>query len=113
MGGSDGAGEPDPDFGALFERRHRQALRLAFLLAGDRTVAEDLVSEAFLAMYPAWARGQGDDPWAYLRRCLVNGTRARWRRSLIVRRLPSARPLRLPPVVLVESGRTYGLPQHA
>ncbi|MBI4941270.1 MAG: SigE family RNA polymerase sigma factor [Actinobacteria bacterium] len=51
--------------------------RTAFLLTGDAHVAEDLVQDALVALYVAWPRVA--DPYAYVRRSLVNGTRSRWR----------------------------------
>jgi RNA polymerase sigma-70 factor (sigma-E family) len=76
----------DDGFAAVFAARHADLLRLAVLLAGDRTRAEDAVSEAFIKTYRRWARGDIDDPRAYLRRAVVNEVRSRFRRLAIERR---------------------------
>ena len=48
-------------------------LRTAFLLAGDRHTAEDLVQSTLERTYASWRRvSQADDPGAYVRRILVN-----------------------------------------
>jgi RNA polymerase sigma-70 factor (sigma-E family) len=53
--------------------------RLAFLLTGDWTEAEDLVQEALLRCQRRWRAIAADDPHAYVRRAVVNGA-ANWRR---------------------------------
>ena len=48
-------------------------LRLAYLLAADRHLAEDLVQTAFVDLFRAWAKVVASDrPEAYARRVLVN-----------------------------------------
>ena len=56
-------------------------LRLAYVLTGDGGLAEDVVADAFAAMYPRWKSGKVDDPVAYLRRAVVNQIRGRFRRN--------------------------------
>jgi RNA polymerase sigma-70 factor (sigma-E family) len=53
--------------------------RLAFLLTGDWSEAEDLVQEALLRCERRWSAVVMDDPHAYVRRAVVNGA-ANWRR---------------------------------
>ncbi|PYC81366.1 SigE family RNA polymerase sigma factor [Streptomyces tateyamensis] len=56
-------------------------LRTAFLLAGDRHTAEDLVQQALERAYAAWGRvRRADDPSAYVRRILFNEHARRFRR---------------------------------
>lgn len=71
------AGDPDSDLRlTVAELAHRHALeltRFAYLVCGDRTRAEDLVQDVFLALY----RRFGDTllvekPLAYARRAIVN-----------------------------------------
>jgi RNA polymerase sigma-70 factor (sigma-E family) len=53
--------------------------RLAYLLTGDWTEAEDLVQEALVRCERRWHGIAADDPHAYVRRAVVNGA-ANWRR---------------------------------
>ena len=53
--------------------------RLAFLLTGDWTEAEDLVQDALVRCERRWRTIAADDPHGYVRRAVVNGA-ANWRR---------------------------------
>ncbi|MCU1589617.1 MAG: polymerase, sigma-24 subunit, subfamily protein [Frankiales bacterium] len=53
--------------------------RLAYLLTGDWTEAEDLVQDALVRCERRWSGIATDDPHAYVRRSVVNGA-ANWRR---------------------------------
>lgn len=87
MPGSAPVDPVDPDaFAALFAAHHAEALRLAFLLCGDRDRADDVVSESFVRLYRRWRRGGIDNPRAYLRRTVVNEVNSRFRRLAIERR---------------------------
>src|SRR4051794_31708665 len=55
-------------------------LRVAQLLTGDAGRAEDLVQDAYARAFLRWDRIRADDPWAYVRRCVVNGYTDWWRR---------------------------------
>lgn len=57
-------------------------VRLAELLTRDRGHAEDLAQHAFTAAFAAWPRICRGDPEAYVRRCIVNKHRDRWRRGI-------------------------------
>jgi RNA polymerase sigma-70 factor (sigma-E family) len=66
----------------------RALLRLAFVLTGDRHLAEDLTQTALADAYRHWRKvTAADDPAAYVRRMLVNAHLS-WRR----RRSSSERP---------------------
>jgi RNA polymerase sigma-70 factor (sigma-E family) len=71
----------------LYVRHAPDALRLAYLLTGDRTLAEDLVQDAFVRLagrllhVPA-----GGDLHAYLRTTIVNLVRSHGRRRAVERR---------------------------
>src|SRR5947209_20311215 len=52
--------------------------QIAVALTGDTSAAADLVQDVLERMYVAWPRI--DDPVAYGRRALVNGSANRWRR---------------------------------
>jgi RNA polymerase sigma-70 factor (sigma-E family) len=54
---------------------------LAVLLCGDRSVAEDVVAEAFARVLPRWRRGVVEEFWPYLRTAVVNQVRNNSRRS--------------------------------
>jgi RNA polymerase sigma-70 factor (sigma-E family) len=53
--------------------------RLAYLLTGDWTEAEDVVQDALVRCERRWRSIAADDPHAYVRRAVVNGS-ANWRR---------------------------------
>jgi RNA polymerase sigma-70 factor (sigma-E family) len=53
--------------------------RLAYLLTGDWTEAEDLVQDALVRCERRWHGIAADDPHAYVRRAVVNSA-ANWRR---------------------------------
>jgi RNA polymerase sigma-70 factor (sigma-E family) len=53
--------------------------RLAYLLTGDWTEAEDLVQDALVRCERRWRTIEADDPHAYVRRAVVNGA-SNWRR---------------------------------
>jgi RNA polymerase sigma-70 factor (sigma-E family) len=55
--------------------------RLAQLLTGDRHSAEELLQDSLVSLYAHWRRVSAiGDPYAYLRKTLVNGNVNRWRR---------------------------------
>jgi RNA polymerase sigma-70 factor (sigma-E family) len=74
------------EFAAVFAAHHAEALRLAFLLCGDRHRAEDITADAFLKLYRRWSRGGIDNTRAYLRRCVVNEVNSKFRRLAVERR---------------------------
>jgi RNA polymerase sigma factor (sigma-70 family) len=77
----------------FYRRRFPDAVRLAHLLSGDASVAEDLAQEAFVRV-----RERLDDvdaPWAYLRAAVVNACRSHHRsrgREAVRMRLVGAAP---------------------
>jgi RNA polymerase sigma-70 factor (sigma-E family) len=61
--------------------RGASLLRFAALLTGDPHRAEDLVQDALAKAYLRWDRiRRTDQPDVYVRRVLINGSRAWWRR---------------------------------
>jgi RNA polymerase sigma-70 factor (sigma-E family) len=74
------------DFADVFAAHHADALRLAYLLCGDRHRAEDAVAEAFVNVYRRWSKGEVDQPRAYIRRAVVNEVNSRFRRLAVERR---------------------------
>src|SRR4051812_38956297 len=59
-----------PNLAALFEAEESALLHFALGLVGRRSVAEDLVQEAFLRLHPLWT--EVENPRAWLYRCLRN-----------------------------------------
>ena len=74
------------DFAAVYAATHVNALRLAYLLCGDRDRAEDAVAEAFVRVYRQMRRGEIRNPSAYVRRAVVNEVNSRFRRLALERR---------------------------
>lgn len=58
-------------FVELYRERYDAMVRLAYLLVGDRAVAEELVQDAFVKVHRQWAGGI-EHPKAYLRTAVVN-----------------------------------------
>jgi RNA polymerase sigma-70 factor (sigma-E family) len=76
----------DGSFGAFFAAHYHPALRLAALLSGDQSRAEDAVCDAFAKVYARWRRGGIDNVDAYLRQAVVNTLRSGWRRRAVEQR---------------------------
>ncbi len=69
------------DFDVFYRSEYRSVLGLAIVLSGDRSAAEELVQDAFLATYKAWDRvGVLDNPGAWVRRLVANRAVSRFRR---------------------------------
>ena len=74
--------ERDAEFAAYMEARQASLLRTAYLLTGDRHVAEDLVQTSLAKLYLAWDKVRDRDSIdAYVRRVLVNENNSMWRRG--------------------------------
>ena len=72
--------EKPEGFAQFVEARERALQRTAWLLTGDRGLAEDLVQTALVQAWPRWERiRRHDDPEVYIRRVMVN-TWATWAR---------------------------------
>lgn len=67
-------------FDACYAAHRDEAVRLAYLLTGDRQRAEDTVSEIFLRMYRRWDDGEIANPRAYIRRAVTNEVASSHRR---------------------------------
>ncbi len=64
---------PGGQLAELYERHAPAAARLAYLLTGDRGLAEDLVQEAFVRVVGRFRHLRVPDAfWVYLRRTIVN-----------------------------------------
>jgi RNA polymerase sigma-70 factor (sigma-E family) len=71
-------------------RTHRLGMvRLAMLLVDDKDTAEDVTQDAFAAVYRRWpSLADEQAAVAYLRTCVVNGSRSVLRRRWTARRHP-------------------------
>ncbi|MED7949854.1 SigE family RNA polymerase sigma factor [Streptomyces sp. BE303] len=75
--------ERDFEFNAFMTGAWPRLMRTAFLLSGERYLAEDLVQTALERTYAAWGKvTRADDPYAYVRRILINEHARRFRRKL-------------------------------
>lgn len=82
----------DGGFDGLYLEQRVRSIRLATVLTGDRSVAEEIVQDAFLEVSRRW--GELENPAGYLRTVLVNRCRNHLRR-LEVRRRKAPPPPRL------------------
>jgi RNA polymerase sigma factor (sigma-70 family) len=77
------------EFAAFYARELDGQVRRAFLLVGSNEVANDVVHDAFVAIYRRWR--DIDDPGPYLNRAVLNGcrdvARRRGRDDRVLRRI--------------------------
>jgi RNA polymerase sigma-70 factor (sigma-E family) len=64
-------------FDTLYRSHALGLVRLALVLVGDRTTAEDVVQDSFLGLFRGWSRLRDPDrALSYLRASVVNGCRS-------------------------------------
>jgi RNA polymerase sigma-70 factor (sigma-E family) len=68
-------------FEVLFDNQYPDLMRFAIRLTGDRPVAEDIVADVFARLLAQRRPREIENVGAYLRRCVVNEARSRWRRQ--------------------------------
>lgn len=68
-------------FREVYETAVPRLVRLAHLITGSNSAAEDVVHDVFVAAYRKWERI--DDPYGYLYRAVVNRSRSVLRRRAI------------------------------
>ncbi len=87
-------GERDEEFAGFVRSRMAALRRTAFLLCGDWHKAEDLVQNALLKAFRAWARVRPGEEDAYVRKVLVrvaiDDSRRFWHRETAAPELPDA-----------------------
>lgn len=62
----------DADFTAFVEQAQPRLSRVAVLLTGNRTAAEDLLQEAVIRTFLTWGRIRPEGAYSYARKILVN-----------------------------------------
>lgn len=76
------SGEERGRLAELYARHATEAIRLAYLLTGDRALAEDLAQDAFVKLAGRLAHLRDPDAFeAYLRRTVVNLSHSHFRRK--------------------------------
>lgn len=68
----------------LYRREAAPLVRLATVLVGNRSIAEELVNQAFVKVYPRL--GGLERPGGYLRTTVVNLATSYWRREAVAAR---------------------------
>ncbi len=86
--------ESDHGFDRFFDEHRDRLYRALWLVARDRSVAEEVTQDAFLKVWERWNRVRGlEDPAGYLYRTAMNILRNRRRRAaLALRRIVHASP---------------------
>ncbi|HVV76763.1 MAG TPA: SigE family RNA polymerase sigma factor [Mycobacteriales bacterium] len=88
--------DPTQAVSALFVAHHRRLVGLAYLLVEDLETAEDVVQDAFTALYRRWAWIRDPNAaLAYLQTSVANGARSSLRRKYR-RRTPFEREADIP-----------------
>jgi RNA polymerase sigma-70 factor (sigma-E family) len=86
----------DPGLLATYRSSYADLVRLAYLVSGDRSAAEEAVQDAFVAAHRGWDRVR--EPLPYLRQAVVNRCRSWGRRQQLER---ERRPRPADPATLV------------
>jgi RNA polymerase sigma factor (sigma-70 family) len=84
------AGTRLADIEALYRRDHTRVVRLAYLITGDRSFAEDAAQEAFARLVRT--ASTVESPAAFVTTVTINLCRDHGRRAATVRRNPTAAP---------------------
>lgn len=72
--------EPYADFTAFAEATQLRMVRAAYLICGDRHLAEDLAQSALIKLALRWSQVRDGQPEAYLRTILYRDAVSWWRR---------------------------------
>jgi len=92
------ADDRDDRIRALFEDHYAGLCRLAYLITGDATQAEELVMDAFVRTFAGWRRIRDlDRADSYLRKAVVNLSRSRNRRRQTEQRSTATLPTSIAP----------------
>ncbi len=72
--------QPDDTFPAFMAAALPGLLRFGYVLTGDLHRGEELAQAALVTTYRRWKKLRHDDPYAYVRRAMVNAHTSLWRR---------------------------------
>jgi RNA polymerase sigma-70 factor (sigma-E family) len=85
---SGGPQDADREVTALYLTHYRSLVRMAALLVQDLAAAEEIVQDSFVAVHAAWRRlPDAEHALSYLRRSVVDRSRAALRRHVVVDKL--------------------------
>ena len=85
---SGGPQDADREVTALYLTHYRPLVRMAALLVQDLAAAEEIVQDSFVAVHAAWRRlPDAEHALSYLRRSVVDRSRAELRRHVVVDKL--------------------------
>jgi len=80
------------DISTLFRQHYAELVRLAVMMVGDRSTAEDVVQDVFAKLHARREKsGPTGDQLAYVRACVLNGCRTALRRRALLRRFGGSR----------------------
>jgi RNA polymerase sigma-70 factor (sigma-E family) len=71
---------PEDTFAGFMAAALPGLLRFGYVLTGDQHRGEDLVQGALVSTYRKWKHMRREDPYAYVRRAMVNAHTSLWRR---------------------------------
>ncbi len=83
--------DPPGTVAELYQLQRLPMARLAFVLTGSSSFANEIVQEAFLKVHVNWAHIE--NPGGYLRTAVVNGCRSYHRHQAVVERTPLSPPV--------------------
>ncbi|MGI8773429.1 MAG: SigE family RNA polymerase sigma factor [Actinomycetota bacterium] len=99
----------DRELTALFLEHHQVLRRLAYVMLGDASLAEEVVMDAFAKAVGRWnLLSSADHPNAYLRQIVMNLCRSKVRRKILERKVSRLFD-RDEPVVYDPDMSTYGV----
>ena len=85
--------EADREVTALYLAHYRPLVRVAALLVQDLVTAEEIVQDSFVAVHAAWRRlPDADHALSYLRRSVIDRSRAALRQHVVVDTLAARLP---------------------
>lgn len=86
---------PEAAFAEAIAEHRTRLFRLALLLTGDPTVADDVVADVCAKVFEKWQAGRVDNIGGYLHRAVVNDVAGRWRRRRVAEREQARKTVRV------------------
>ena len=78
---------PSSTMDELYARHITRAVRLAYLMTGEREASEDIAQDAFIRVFGRWRHLRRPELFeAYLRKAVINGARSHARRRSVEKR---------------------------